>query len=91
LVLVSLLFGPSNPWQPKWSEIQFGRSWMAIAIGDIVMKTPSPYVDVVRKLNQSCQINENYEKRIEKVNSFQLSDYQKSQLFLYAQYCPKSI
>jgi len=87
--LTFTLYGPSNPWQPKWNEFKLGYSWVIVAAGDILLKSPSPYVEVVRQLKQKCLKNEDVQTRLAVVDTFSYSDYQRSQLYLYAEYCPK--
>jgi hypothetical protein len=88
-ILTSALYGPSNPWQPKWNDLKLGYSWVIVAAGDILLKSPSPYVQVVRQLKQKCLKNEDVQTRQAVVDTFSYSDYQRSQLYLYAEYCPK--
>jgi hypothetical protein len=89
LILTISLYGPSNPWQPKWNELKFGYSWVFVAAGDILLKLPSPYVEVVRQLKQKCLTNEDVQARRDVVDTFTYTDYQRSQLYLYAEFCPK--
>jgi hypothetical protein len=89
LIMTMALYGPSNPWQPKWGDLKLGYSWVFVAAGDILLRSPSPYVEVVRQLKLNCLANKDIQTRRDVVDTFAYSDYQRSQLYLYAEYCPK--
>ena len=80
-------FGPANPWQPRWDQIQIGRTWPNEMFYDYSNEVKSNYRDVLREIKDDCFNNSSPVVKSATILKYGRSEYEVSQLDLYATYC----
>jgi len=90
LVATALLlfsFGPANPWQPRLDQLEMGRTWPIEVLYDYSNNTKSSYRSVIKELKDDCFNNDSMTEKSVTIAKYTLSEYQVSQLDLFAAYC----
>ena len=87
ILTIFMLFGPSNPWQPRWDQIQIGQTWPNEVLYDYSNDVKSSYRDILREIKDDCFNNSSPAVKRATISKYGRSEYEVSQLDLYAGYC----
>jgi len=86
-LLSLLLFGPANPWQPRLEQVQIGHTWPIEVLNDYSNNPKSRHRYAIRELKDHCLNNDPTSEKSATIVKFGFSEYEVSQLDLYAAYC----